>query len=128
MAKPYSLDFRQKVRDAIELDGYKKSEVSEIFNISRNTIDLWLKREAETGSLEPKPNTPPGSNHRITDWGQFREFVNIHGDKTQEQMAELWEGEISSRTICRALSKIGLTRKKKPMATKNETKRSVNHF
>lgn len=44
MAKPYSYDFRQKVIDAIELDGRKKCEVSEIFNISRNTIDLWLKR------------------------------------------------------------------------------------
>lgn len=48
MAKPYSYDFRQKVIDAIELDGRKKCEVSEIFNISRNTIDLWL-RKAQTG-------------------------------------------------------------------------------
>ena len=39
MAKPYSYDFRQKVIEAVELDGRKKCEVSEIFNISRNTID-----------------------------------------------------------------------------------------
>lgn len=128
MAKPYSYDFRRKVIEAIELDGRKKCEVSEIFNISRNTIDLWLKRKAQTGDLKPKLNKPPGNNHRITDWEKFCKFATIHGDKTQVQMAELWEGEISSRTISRALSKIGFTRKKKPMVTKNAMKVSVKHF
>jgi transposase len=33
MAKPYSDDFRQKVMQAIELDGLKKSEASQLFNI-----------------------------------------------------------------------------------------------
>ncbi|WP_346292156.1 IS630 transposase-related protein, partial [Sphaerothrix gracilis] len=40
MARPYSEDFRQKVIEAIELDGLKKSEASELFRISRNTINL----------------------------------------------------------------------------------------
>ena len=122
MAKPYSYDFRQKVIEAIELDGRKKCEVSEIFNISRNTIDLWLKRKAQTGDLKPKPNKPPGTNHKITDWEKFREFAKVYGDKTQEQMAQLWEGDISDRTISRALHKIGFTRKKRLMATGNGTR------
>jgi len=128
MAKPYSYDFRQKVIDAIELDGRKKCEVSEIFNISRNTIDLWLKRKAQTGDLKPKPNKPPGSNHKITDWAKFRDFATTYGDKTQEQMAELWEGDISSRTISRALRHIGFTRKKRLTGTWNGIKPSVKHF
>jgi transposase len=128
MAKSYSQDFRQKVVEAIELDGRKKCEVSEFFNISRNTIDLWLKRKAQTGSLKPKPNRPPGTNHKITDWEKFREFAKTHGDKTQKQMAQLWDGEISERTIARALHKIGFTRKKRLMATKSETRPSVKHF
>lgn len=37
MAKPYSYDFRQRVIQAIEMDGLKKIEASEPFNISRNT-------------------------------------------------------------------------------------------
>ncbi len=112
MPKAYSIDFRQRVIDAIELDGYKKSEASQIFRVSRNTIDLWLKRRAETGSLQPKATKPPGNNHCITDWEKFRAFVQEHSDKTQAQMAELWEGEISTRSICRALKKIGFKRKK----------------
>jgi transposase len=54
MAKAYSDDFRQKVLQALALDGFKKSEVSQLFNISRNTIDLWLKRKAATGDVQAK--------------------------------------------------------------------------
>ncbi len=112
MAKPYSYDFRQKVIQAIELDGPKKSEASELFNISRNTINLWLQRKAKTGDVMAKANHPPGNNHKIIDWEQFRLFAKTHGDKTQVEMAQLWEGDISDRTISRALKKIGFTRKK----------------
>jgi transposase len=41
MAKPYSYDLPQKVIQAIELDGMNKSEAAQVFQISRNTIDLW---------------------------------------------------------------------------------------
>jgi len=41
MAKPYSYDLRQKVIQAIELDGMKTSVASQVFQISRNTIELW---------------------------------------------------------------------------------------
>ncbi len=39
MAKAYSEDFRRKVMQATELDGLKKGEASQLFNISRNTIN-----------------------------------------------------------------------------------------
>ncbi len=38
------------------------------------------------------------------------------GIKPAFVMASLWEGQISDRTISRALKKIGFTRKKRPMA------------
>lgn len=63
MAKPYSYDLRQKVIQAIELDGLKISEASLLFNISRNTISLWLKRQAQTGEFQALPNLPPGNGH-----------------------------------------------------------------
>jgi transposase len=128
MSKPYGYDFRRKVIEAIELDGRKKCEVSEIFNISRNTINLWLNRKEQTGDFLPEPNRPPGNNHKITDWNKFTEFASANGDKTQEQMAQLWEGDISKRTISRALAKIGFTRKKKLMDTSNGTTQSVKYF
>jgi len=69
----------------------------------------------------------PGNGHKITDWEKFREFAKTHGDKTQVEMASLWEGEISDRTISRALQKIGFTRKKRLMAfqERDEVKRKA---
>jgi transposase-like protein len=66
MAKPYSNDFRQKVMQAIELDGLKKSEASQLFNISRNTINLWFQRQAATGDVKPKPRQVSNKNSKST--------------------------------------------------------------
>ncbi|WP_434222272.1 IS630 family transposase [Limnospira platensis CENA597] len=112
MPAPYSYDLRQKVIDAIELDGMPKTEASQVFHVSRNTINLWLQRKAQTGDFLPKPNRPPGHSHQITDWHKFKAFAQEHGDQTSAQMAELWDDDISPRTISRALKKIGFTRKK----------------
>jgi transposase len=113
MGKPYSDDFRQKVIQAIELDGLKKCEASQLFNISRNTINLWLQRKAQTGDVKPKQRKASPQNGKINDWEKFHNFVKEHGDKTQSEMAQLWEGQISQRTISRALRRIRHTRKKK---------------
>jgi len=124
MAKAYSYDFRCKVVEAIELDGRKKYEVAEFFNISRNTINLWLQLKAETGDLHERPRNPPSPSRKLTDLDEFREFVRAHGDKTQPQMAELWKDDISARTISRGLKKIGFTRKKRPTDTKSAMRKS----
>ena len=65
MPKPYSYDLRQKVIQAINLDGLKISEASVLFGISRDTIRLWLKPERETGDFQALPNKPPGNGHKL---------------------------------------------------------------
>lgn len=44
MAKAYSYDLRQRVINAIQLDGMKKIETAQVFGISRNTIGLMRNR------------------------------------------------------------------------------------
>ncbi|WP_159783119.1 helix-turn-helix domain-containing protein [Sodalinema gerasimenkoae] len=112
MSNNYSYDLRQKVIKAIEIDGMKKSEVSQIFGISRNTIYLWLKQKEETGDFQPREYRPPGHGHKIKDVSKFQAFVEEHADKTQAEMAKLWDDEISQKTISRWLKKLGFTRKK----------------
>jgi transposase len=124
MTKPYSYDLRQKVIAAIESGKLNKSEASQLFNISRNTINLWFQRRADTGDIQAKPTSIPGQGQKITDWQKFRGFVEEHSDKTQAEIAQLW-GDISTRTISRALKKIGFTRKKKPTATASEMQSNV---
>jgi len=109
------------------MDGLKKIEASQLFNISRNTINLWFQRRAVTGDIAAKPTSVVGQRQKITDWEKFREFVKANSDKTQAEMAQLW-GDISERTIARALKQIGFTRKKKLMATAKEMKKSEGTF
>lgn len=78
-----------------------------------------MKRFAETGDFQAKRNQSGGHSHKIIDWEKFRAFVKVHGEQTQAEMAQQWQGEISARTISRALEKIGFTRKKRPTAIKN---------
>ena len=46
MPKPYSYDLRQKVIQAIELDGMSQNQAAMAFHISRSTINLWCQRKA----------------------------------------------------------------------------------
>ena len=67
MPQPESYDLRQKVIQAIKLDGLKIIEASQLFNIGHNTITLWLKRQEQTGDFLALPNQPPGNGHKIID-------------------------------------------------------------
>jgi transposase len=118
MPSPYSEDFRQKVIAAVER-GERKTKVSRMMNISRNTLDLWLNRKREVGNCRAITHYQQGCRHKITDWQRFREFVKQHGDKTQTQMAKLWGDNVSQQNISDALRKIGFSRKKRLMGIEN---------
>lgn len=111
MPAAYSNDLRQKALAAVK-KGERKTEVCRIFNISRNTLHLWLRREAETGDYRAKTGYQKGYGLKITDLEAFKTFVREHPDKTQAEMAELLPIEVSPRSVSRALRKIGFTRKK----------------
>ena len=71
MAKPYDNDLRQKVIQAI-------------------------KRTAETGDIQPKKRNFSQSKQKISDLDAFRQFADQHQDRTQAEMAQLWEAPVSS--------------------------------
>lgn len=127
MPSPYSEDFRQKVIAAVER-GERKTKVSRILNISRNTLDQWLKRKQEVGNCRAITHYQQGCRHKITDWQRFREFAKQHGDKTQTQMAKLWGDNVSQQNISDALRKIGYSRKKRPMGIENVMNSSEMHL
>jgi transposase len=127
MPSPYSEDLRQKAIAAVKR-GERKKDVSEMFNISRNTLDLWLKREEQTGDCRAITNYQQGCKHKITDWQRFREFVRQHGGKTQSQMAKRWGDNVTQQNISDAMQKIGVSRKKKLTGIENQMNSSVKSF
>lgn len=96
MPAPYSYDLRKKVINAID-EGMSKTQVSRIFKISRNTIDLWLKKREETGDYRAEIGYQQGYNRKISDLAKFREFADANGSLTQKEMAEKWSESISGR-------------------------------
>lgn len=119
MPTPYSYDLRSKAIAAVER-GERKSAVCRMLKLSRNTLDLWLKREAQTGDYQAIKSFQKGSGHKISHWERFEEFVKAHGGKTQSEMARLWGDNVTQQNISNALKKLGLSRKKRPTVTNNE--------
>lgn len=127
MASPYSDDLRQKAVDAVER-GERKSQVCRMLNISRNTLDLWLKRRQQTGGVGAIRDYRRGPQAKIADLDAFRNFAERHGHLTQQEMAEQWSQPISDRTIGKALKRIEFTRKKRPIATESAMKPNDKRF
>lgn len=124
MSTPYSYDLRTKAIAAVER-GERKSDVCRMLRISRNTLDLWLKRREHTGDYQAITNFQKGHGQKIADWERFREFVKEHGGKTQAQMAKLWGEGVTQQNISDALQKLGLSRKKRRTATKSVMRSSA---
>jgi transposase len=127
MPTPYSYDLRAKVLQAID-EGMSKTQVSRVFKLSRNTINLWLKRREETGDYQAKVGYQKGYRPKIADLDKFKQFAHQQGRKTQTEMAQAWSEKISARTIGKALKKIGFTRKKKLMDTEKGMRKKDNNF
>ena len=118
---PYSLDLRKRAVAAVH-SGMKKTKVCELFNICRQTLYSWLSLEKAQGHLAPQTGFQKGHSHGIKDLDKFREFVDLHPDYTQEEMAEHYA--VGSSTIGRAMEKIGYSRKKRAKRTPKEAKRN----
>ena len=103
----YSLDLRQKVVTAID-NGMGKTEASRVFQLSRNTIDLWLKRRDQEGTLETKVRNPKRSTTKIRDLDTFQAFVTAHNDWSQKQMGDALG--VSASCVGRALKKLGYSK------------------
>ena len=71
MGKPYTMDLRTRVVEAVEIEGMSRRQAAARFGVGESTAINWLKRVRTTGSVEPgqmgghKPKTLSGK-HR--DW------------------------------------------------------------
>lgn len=118
---PYSLDLRKRVIAAVRSKN-NKTKICEMFNICRQTLYSWLALEESQGSLKPQTGFQKGHSHGIKDLEKFRQFVDLHPDYTQEEMAEHFG--VGKSTIGRNLKKINYSRKKRAKLTQKEAKKS----
>jgi transposase len=53
MGRPYSMDLRERVVEAVEEEGLSRRQAAARFGISYSVAIAWLKRFHKTGSVEP---------------------------------------------------------------------------
>ena len=111
MPAPYSYDLRQKAIAAVER-GERKTNVCRLFNLSRNTLDLWLKRKKETGDFSSRRSPTSGQPSKIKDWKKFKQFLIELQHQTQTEIAQLWGDHLTQQNVSDACRKLGITRKK----------------
>ena len=129
MPAPYSYDMRKKALAAVRR-GERKKEVSQMFNISRNTLDLWLKREEKTGDCRAitnyQINREVGRKSRTG-----RDLVSLPETMVgtrKEKWLSLWGDKVTQQNLSDALAKIRWSRKKRLTGIENEMNLSAKYF
>lgn len=111
----YSIETKKAALAAYKKTDYKVAVCKE-FNISRVTLDAWIKLEEETGSLDPKPSQKRGAPTHIKDWGAFQVFIKKHKFQNISDLIPLFEQEfgysVSYAVLVRAIHVLGLRRRK----------------
>ena len=111
----YSEDLRKKIVEALGR-GIGKSEAARTFSVSLSSIKRYAKLAEEGGSLAPKKR--PGSAPKLDEKAmklleqdlEERPFATL---KERCDYVEVMTGlSVSRSTVCRAIARIGPTRKK----------------
>ena len=53
MAKPFSLDLRERVVGAVEHDGFSRRQAAARFDVGISAVIAWVSRFPATGSVAP---------------------------------------------------------------------------
>jgi transposase len=120
---PYSQDLRQRIVDTIQRGDGTIRQVAERFLVSLSFVTRLLQLYRSTGSVEPRPH---GGGHPAVlapeDLRRLRELIGQHPDAPLEECRTHLGASCSLMTLSRALSQLGLPRKKKvPRAVEQDS-------
>ena len=118
----YSLDMRERVIKFVE-EGGSKVKAAAIFGICRDTIYGWLRKKAEQGTLQ---DSPPKRGWKKLNPVVLLAYVLEHPDFTLAEYAKYFGASIPS--VCLALRRLKITRKKRLLFIEKGMKRNVQYF
>ena len=117
----YPTKMRQKALEALR-NGHTKKEVNAMFGLSNNVLKKWEELEKETGSLDKRSFD---RRPRKVDLEKLNKYCEDNPLATHIE-AGVHFG-CSERVIRYAKKKLGITRKKRQLATENEMSKSENN-
>ncbi len=119
MGYGYSVDLRERVVKCVKELNLTYVAAASMFSVSVASVNRWLRKERETGSLEPK-EYGGGRSHAIKDGRQLNRLKKIIESQPDATIAEITakynlrtQTTVSRSSVCRAIQRIGYTRKKK---------------
>ena len=132
--KAYSIDLRQKIIEACQRGQATQRTIAEVFGVSVSFVEKLLQRYRTTGTFAAKPHgggqkrrLDADADQRILAWIQAQPDLTL-GELQSKTRQELGI-RLSLATLCRALKRLGLTRKKSPSrppsVTPNESVKRV---
>ncbi len=122
--KAYSLDLRTKIVESVRR-GISKSETARRFGVNRSTVNRYLKRLDEGGSLAPKRR--PGKHPKLDKRAMrlLEEDLKARPWATHSRRSEflfvVCGVKVSEATICRSIKRLGHSRKKDQQEQAKET-------
>jgi transposase len=111
---PLSQDLRQRILDTVQRREGSLRQIARRFLVSVSFVTRLLRTHRDTGALEPKPHG--GGNPAVLtpeDLERLRELIRQQPDATFQECRQRLGVSCSLMTISRALSRLGLPRKKK---------------
>ena len=114
--RPYSPDLRERIVAAVERGHHSLRELADLFLVSLSCIVRLLRRHRATGSFLPQPHA--GGPHLLLDGNACQRLLALVREQPDATLAELRERlgvRCSLSTICRALQRHRISRKKKTL-------------
>jgi transposase len=115
--RPYSTDLRERIVDAYDKAEGSLRELAKRFKVAPKTVQNYLNRKRETGSVEPRPHGG-GPTPKLDDAGvrELRTVVDEKNDRTLDEIATELDRRCKVRvgrsTVWRIIERLGITRKK----------------
>lgn len=124
MPAALSSDLRRRVVETRAREGLDYRGLAERFQISESTVSRLLRRQRETGSIEPLPHG--GGTPFLVSPAKLSVLKGLVAQQPDATLKELCTKfcrrtrvKLSHATMCRELRRMGLTRKKSPSSPRN---------
>jgi len=125
MAKPYSLDLRERVKQAVD-EGHTHDEVAAMLKVGIATVERYLARWRQKGSLAPD-KFGGHMRHKLADHeAKVRALLKDEPDQTLLELCDKLADSgitVSKSALDRFLKASGLTYKKNSGGDRTKTPR-----
>ncbi len=125
--KPYSQDLRERVLAAVQEGEHSQAHIAKQFQISRATLENWLRRQRDRGTVAALPHG--GGRPRTLQAcdaflrAEIKKQPDVTLEELQTRVAETKGLDVSPSMLCRELQRLNLPRKKRRSTIASGTRR-----